>query len=206
MGYDIIYQYFIDILHAFYDWTLLVTWEIEVLIVILNFIFREKKQVKIYCEKDYKETYTPLDTPHKLALWRLFKALNGSSTSSDTFSGPIGQILFNDDQFHPWSKRRYREVTSNLVNFSMEQIILMDLSCDQRIPYQYSIWVSSASVRESWINWKIGHLHRMLANFSCQNLGFICPDNNSLEKPLTACTLHQNVCSPVWLKLGHLRG
>ena len=116
----------------------------------------------------------------------------------------VDKILFDDDQFHPRSKRRFSEVTSYLVNFPTVQIILMDLSCDQRIPYQCSICVSSASVRESWINWKIGHLNCMLANFSCQNLGFICPD--IMEKSLTACKLHQNVCSPVWLKLGHLRG
>ena len=138
---------------------------------------------------------------NELPLRKLFKLLDGSSTSPDSFSGPIGKML-SDDIRLTRPQRRFKKVTSPLVNFPMEQAILMDLSSDQRILYEYSIGVSTGSVREPWINWKIGPLHHARwLTLAARLLGLYVRTTTPSKNLSILVNYIQNVYSPVWFKV-----
>jgi len=139
---------------------------------------------------------------NELPLRKLFKLLDGYSTSPDSFSGPIGKMLSDDAQFHPRAQRRFRKVSSPLMNFPMEKTVLMDLSGDQRILYEYSIGISSGSVREPWINWKIGPLHHARwLTLAARILGLYVRTTAPSKNLSVLVDYIQHVYCPIWFKV-----
>lgn len=94
---------------------------------------------------------------NELPFRAVFKHLDGYTKTPTAFNGPIGNLCGRD--FHEQPQVEFTKLCGPLNEMTFSEDLLNDLSCDQRLLFEYVLGISKGKVNTRFASWKIGPLN-----------------------------------------------
>ena len=109
-------------------------------------------------EKDILNLYTIVSSLHHDNFRALFKNIDGCAKGPTAFSGSLGKLCSKD--CHNLPQISFSTISKPLDSILKIDEIHDDLSCDQRLLYEYTVGISRGKVDSRYTSWKIGPLNQ----------------------------------------------
>ena len=94
---------------------------------------------------------------NELPFRAFFKNIDGCAKGPTAFSGPLGKLCSKDCHDLP-------QISFPTISSPLDSILkidkIHDLSCDQRLLYEYAVGISRGKVDSRYASWKIGPLNQ----------------------------------------------
>jgi hypothetical protein len=94
---------------------------------------------------------------NELPFRAVFKHLDGCTKAPTAFSGPIGKLC--EQNFHEEPQIEFTKLSGPLDGMTFSEDMMKDLSCDQRLLFEYVRGISKGKVNSQFASWKIGPLN-----------------------------------------------